>query len=125
MSESLTPVDIERRLIQIVTDITRAQSELRKARDWETESEIALKRARLIASHRDDCPAPVRGGVTVGQRDEWIDRQCFEAWSAQRQAETAREIAQDGLRTVLAVAETVRSLGASVRMAYQLAGTAA
>ena len=118
----LTPVDVERRLIQLTTQITQAQNELRKARDDETTTEIALKKARLVASHREDCPKVTRGGTTVSERDEWVDRQCFSEWSAYRLSETAREIAQDALRTTLAIAEVVRSLAASVRTAYSLAG---
>ena len=118
----LTPVDIERRLIQITSQITAAQNTLRQARDVETEADIALHKARLTASHSEDCPKPIRGGTTVGERDEWIERTVFSEWCAFRRATTAREIAQDSLRSVLAVAETVRSLGASVRTAYSLAG---
>jgi hypothetical protein len=120
----LTPIDVERRLTQLVTQITNAQNELRTARDAETEAGISLKRARLYAGHRDDCPKVVRGGSTVAERDEWIDRLTFDEWSAAKRAETSREIAQDSLRAVLAVAEVVRSLGSSVRTAYSLAGAA-
>lgn len=119
----LTPVDVERRLVQLVSQITNAQQELRKARDVETESEITYKKARLVAAHRDDCPKPSRGGATVGERDEWIHRATFDEWSAYRRAETSRDIAQDALRAVLAVAEVVRSLGASTRTAYAMSGT--
>lgn len=118
----LTPIDVERRLVQLTTDITRAQGELRQARDAETETAISLKRARLYAGHRDDCPKPTRGGTTVAERDEWIDRLVFDEWAAAKRAETSREIAQDALRSVLAVAEVVRSLGSSVRTAYSMAG---
>lgn len=121
MSE-LTPVDVERRLRQLVSQITSAQGELRTARDNETEADIAHKKARLVAAHSEDCPKPVRGGTTVGERDEWIDRQVFAEWSAYRRAETQREIAQDALRSVLSVAEVVRSLAASVRTSYEMAG---
>lgn len=118
----LTPVDVERRLIALVTQITQAQENLRSARDIETEADIAHKKARLTVSHREDCPKPTRGGTTVAERDEWIDRQVFGEWSSYRRAETSREIAQDALRSVLAVAEVVRSLGSSVRTAYSMAG---
>lgn len=118
----LTPVDVERRLIQLVSQITVAQAELAKARDAETEAAITLKRARLAAAHHEDCPVPSRGGPTVAQRDEWIESACMFEWADAKKTETAREIAQDSLRAVLAVAETVRSLGASVRTAYSLAG---
>lgn len=118
----LTPIDIERRLIAITGQITAAQNTLRQARDVETEADIAWHKAKLTASHSEECPKPTRGGTTVAERDEWIERRVFSEWSAFRRATTSREIAQDSLRAVLAVAETVRSLGASVRTAYSLAG---
>lgn len=118
----LTPIDIERRLIQITSQITAAQNTLRQARDVETEADITWHKAKLTASHSDECPKPARGSTTVAERDEWIERRVFAEWSAYRRATTSREIAQDALRAVLAVAETVRSLGASVRTAYAMAG---
>lgn len=118
----LTPVDIERRLVQLTTQITQAQQELRLARDNETEADIRLKKARLIAANHDGCPKVVRGSTTVAERESWIDDYCIAEWSDFRRATTSREIAQDSLRAVLAVAEVVRSLGSSVRTAYSLAG---
>lgn len=120
----LTPVDVERKLTQLVGQITNAQNNLRVARDAETEAAIALKKARLIAADHEDCPVPSRGSTTVAQRDDWIDAHVMPEWSAAKRAETSREIAQDALRATLAIAETVRSLGASVRTAYDLAGRA-
>jgi len=48
----------------------------------------------------------------------------MDEWAQARVATTAREVAVDNLRVVLAIAETVRSLGASVRQAYSLSGAA-
>lgn len=123
MSE-LTPAQVEDKLRRLVTDLTRAQQELSTARDAETETEIALKRARLALALSDECPKPSRGGVTVAQRDEWIESHCTEQWEAHRRAETAREIAQDALRTNFELAKVVQSLNASVRTAYGMAGVA-
>lgn len=122
MTEPLTPVQIEGKLRQLITQITQAQQTLAHARDHETETEIELKRQRLALSLDDACPTPKRGGVTVAQRDEWIENQCFEAWADHRNATTAREIAQDALRATLAVSDTAQSLNASVRQAYAQAG---
>ena len=119
---SLTPVDVERKLTALVSEITRAQQGLAEARNAETEADIAFRKARTVAFHSGACPKVTRGGHTVADRDSWIDAQVSVEWEALRRAETAREIAVDHLRAVLAVAETVRSLGASVRTAYAMAG---
>jgi hypothetical protein len=65
-----------------------------------------------------------RGGYTVADKDAWIDEQVMNEWVAYKVATTAREVAQDNLRVLLAVAESWRSLGASVRTAYSVAGAA-
>ncbi len=121
---SLTPVDIESKLTALVSEMTQAQRALAAARDAETAAEIAYKRATAAAFHRPDCPQPKRGEVTVGDRDSWVDRIVMDEWAAMKVATTAREVGQDNLRVVLAIAETVRSLGASVRTAYSLSGAA-
>lgn len=120
---TLTPVDVEAKLTALVTEMTRAQRDLAAARDAETTAEIDYKRAKARAFHHSDCPHVSRGGHTVADRDAWIDTKVMDEWAHARVATTAREVAQDNLRVVLAVAETVRSLGASVRSAYSLAGS--
>ena len=121
---TLTPVDVEAKLIGLVTEMTGAQRTLAAARDAETTAEIAFKRAKAQAFHHSDCPHVSRGGHTVADRDSWVDRKVMDEWAHARVATTAREVATDNLRVVLAVAETVRSLGASVRQAYSLSGAA-
>lgn len=125
MSEPLTPVKVEEKLRGLVNEMYAAQKNLRDARDRETDAEVALKRARAAAFHHSQCPKVTRGGHTVADRDAWIDTQVMDEWAHARVATTAREVAQDNLRVVLAVAETVRSLGASVRSAYSLSGVGA
>lgn len=121
--EPLSPLDVEAKLRGLVTEMSNAQKALRSARDAETQAEIAYKKARARAFHAPDVPHVTRGGVTTGERDAWIEQQVEDEWSTFRLATTGREIAQDHLRVVLAIAETVRSLGASVRVAYGMAGT--
>jgi hypothetical protein len=122
MPESWSPVDVENKLHGVVSDLTNAQSTLASARDAETAAEIAYKRAKARAFHHSDCPHVARGGHTVGDRDAWVDQKVMEEWAAARVSTTAREVAQDNLRVILAIAETYRSLGASVRQAYSMAG---
>ena len=102
--------------------MTNAQSTLADARTTETAKRVAYKRAEAMAFHRTDCPQPKRGEVTVGDRDAWVARQVMDEWEAAEVAATACEVAKDNLRVILAKAETYRSLGASVRTAYSLAG---
>jgi hypothetical protein len=122
MSEPLTPVQVEARLRSLVSEMTRAQQQLAAARRAEAEAEIEYRKAKVRAFHSPDLPKVTRGGHTTADRDAWVDARCHDEWALLRVAATGREIAQDNLRVVLAQAETVRSLGASVRTAYSLAG---
>lgn len=120
----LTPAQIEARLIALVSAITRSQTQLGQARDVEMEAEVALHKAEIRAAFDPDCPKVRRGEATVGDRDNWIDRQVLPEWESHRRAVTAREKAIDYVKAVSAELETVRSLGTSVRQAYSLAGSA-
>lgn len=124
MSE-LTPVDIERRLIGLVGELTRAQRLLAETRDSEVDAELAYAAARRQAAGK--APRVTRGSVTVDERAEWIESQpeVVTAHAACRRAQVRREKARDYLTVVRDQAEIVRSLGASVRTAYSLAGVGA
>ncbi len=119
----LTPAQVETRMIRSINDLTEAQSELAKHRDSLTEAEIVLEKARVTAAHDPDCPMPVRGGTTVAERDAWIRAKVMPEWEAWKRAETARDIAQDAIRTQYAVTSTVQSIARSVQQAYALAGS--
>ena len=121
----LTPLDIERRLRGLVTDLTRAQQALRQARDLEVDARHEYDRARRKALLSEKSPKVTRGGYTVAEQSAWVDRECEDLKFASDKATVVREAAVDHLRVLLAQAEIVRSLGASVRQAYEMAGSSA
>ena len=53
----------------------------------------------------------------------WVDNECADLKFISDKATVVREAAQDQLRVLLAQAEIVRSLGASVRQAFDMAGS--
>jgi hypothetical protein len=121
--EPLTPLAIESKLRQLVTELTRAQSSLALARDLEVDAKHAWERARRRALLSEKSPKVTRGGYTTAERDAWVDDQVTDLRFAYDRAVVTRESAQDHLRVLRDQAEIVRSLGASVRQAYELAGT--
>jgi hypothetical protein len=123
--EPLTPLDIETRLRHLVSDLARAQQALRQARDLEVDARHEHDRARRRALLSEKSPRVTRGGYTTAERDAWVDEQCADLKFAADKATVVREAGQDRLRVLLAQAEIVRSLGASVRAAYDMAGTGA
>jgi hypothetical protein len=122
VTESLTPVDVERRLRQLVNDLGRAQAALRQARDLEVDARHEYDRARRRALLSEKSPKVTRGGYTVAEQAAWVDQECEDLKFAADKATVVREAAVDHLRVLLAQAEIVRSLGVSVRQAYELAG---
>jgi hypothetical protein len=122
MTESLTPVDVERKLRQLVNDLARAQAALRQARDLEVDARHDYDRAKRRALLSEKSPKVTRGGYTVAEQTAWVEQQCEDLKFAADKATVVREAAQDHLRVLLAQAEIVRSLAASVRQAYEMAG---
>jgi hypothetical protein len=121
-TEPLTPVDIERRLKALLNDLTRAQASLAQARDIEVDRKHDYERERRRAILSEKSPKVTRGGYTTADRDAWVDDQVADLRLAYDRAVVTRESAQDHLRVLRDQAEIVRSLGASVRQAYELAG---
>ena len=123
--EPLTALAVEAKLRQLVTELSRAQSALRQARDLEVDARHEYDRAKRRALLSEKSPKVTRGGYTVAEQSAWVDDQCADLKLKSDKATVVREAAQDHLRVLLAQAEIVRSLGASVRQAYELAGSTA
>jgi predicted transcriptional regulator len=121
--EPLTPMSVEAKLRQLVNDLARAQITLAVARDAEVDARHEYDRARRRALLSEKSPKVTRGGYTVAEQAAWVEEQRADLKFAADKATVVREAAQDRLRVLLAQAEIVRSLGASVRTAYELAGT--
>jgi hypothetical protein len=117
---SLTPLDMEDKLKQLITELTKSQRRLAEQRNLEVAADITLHRAKDAVADR--APKPRRGEFTVAERDAWIDRETRDQWEALRKAVADRENAQDHLRVIRDQASLVQSLNASVRQAYELAG---
>jgi hypothetical protein len=121
--DQLTPVQIESKLRQLVNDLGRARTSLRQARDIELSKKNEWERARRKLLLSPDCPKMTGpGGVSAAERDAWVDVQIEDLELAWKIARVARESGQEHMRTLKEQAELVRSLGASVRQAYGLAG---
>lgn len=123
-ADALTPVEVESKLRELVNDLGRARVTLAQARNLEVRAKHEWERARRRAILSDKSPKVTRGGYTTADRDAWVDDQVSDLRFEYDKAVVTREAAQDHLRVLMAQAEIVRSLGASVRQAYELAGRA-
>ena len=124
MSDDLTtPVGIESRLRQLVTDLAVSQQALAKTRDDEVRAKHAYGAAKRRHLLSPECPKVTRGGYTTAERDAWVDEKAKEECWKYELAEAKREAAQDHLRVVRDQAMVVMSLNSSVRTAYNVAGS--
>jgi hypothetical protein len=121
----LTIGQVQERLHTVHQDMAAAQRALRQCRDREVEAKAVLRVAIARATMSPDCPRPKRGenGVTVADRDAWVDNQVHDEWLAAEVAEAARRAAEDALRVSRDQASVVQSLSSLMRAEMALAGT--
>lgn len=121
----LTLQDVLARLHSVHQDMAAAQRAVRASRDREVEAEAVLRRAIVKATLSDECPRPKRGenGVTVADRDAWVDQQVEDERFGAAVAEAVRKSAEDALRVSRDQASVVQSLSALMRAEMQLTQT--
>ncbi len=122
---SLTPIEVEVALEQAAAELTRAEKELREARDAETDAEIAYQRVHRRAMLSENCPRVERGGATVAERDAWVADRCAKEWEEWLITKTRCKAAEDHLRTTRDVTSTWQTIAGLVKAAMSLAGVAA
>lgn len=121
----LTLAQVMQRLYDVHQLMANAQRQLAVARDAEVDAQVALRLATARAVTAEDCPRPKRGenGVTVADRDAWVDLQVADEWRAAIAAEAVRKAAEDHLRVTRDQASTVQSMSALMRAELSLSGT--
>lgn len=121
----LTLGDVLTRLHGVHQDLSHAQRYLASARDKEVDAAHALRMATARAVMHEDCPRPKRGenGVTVADRDAWVDQRVEAERKAAEAAEAVRKAAEDHLRVVRDQASVVQSLSALMRAEMALGST--
>lgn len=118
----LTPGQVQQRLHAVHDDLGAAQRLLAQARNAEVEAVEALRMARARALLADECPRPKRGenGVTVADRDGWLDTAVAVERVKAEGAEAYRKSAEDYMRVVRDQASVVQSLSALMRAEMSL-----
>lgn len=121
----LTLPQVLDRLFAVHQDLAASQRSLKGARDREVDAAAALRVARAAAFLDPECPKPRRGenGVTVAERDTWVDQRTHDEWLAAEVAEATRKAAEDALRVTRDQASVVQSLAGLMKAEMQLSGS--
>lgn len=121
----LTLPQVLDRLFAVHQDLAASQRSLKGARDREVEAAATLRVARAAAFLNPDCPKPKRGenGVTVAERDTWVDQRTHDEWLQHEVAEATRKAAEDALRVTRDQASVVQSLAGLMKAEMQLSGS--
>ena len=121
----LTLGQVLQRLYDVHQLLTSAQQQVASVRNKEVAALEELRMATAKAVLSEDCPKPKRGenGVTVADRDAWVDQQVAAERRAHDGAEAMRKAAEDHLRVVRDQASIAQSMAALMRAEMSLAGT--
>lgn len=120
----LTPGQVQQRLFDIHQQMTLAAQQVAAARNKEVAASEAYTMAKARAVLSEDCPRPKRGenGVTVADRDAWVDQTVESERFELAVCEATRKAAEDNLRVVRDQASLVQSLSALMRAEMSLSG---
>lgn len=120
--EPWTPVDAEKALRWVLRAMLDAQRGLAVARDVEVAAKHEYESAKRRAFFHADCPKPTRGGFTVADRDAFIEKATAEQRESYELATSAKEAAQDHLRTLNAQSVVMSALAKNVQQTYAVVG---
>lgn len=116
-----TPIETERALEWAKNESAKAWKDLKACRTAEVDAKKAYRVAKTKALLGGDCPRVGRG-LTVAERDAWVDRETEDQLSAYEAAKVMTENANDYLKTVKEQGSYIQSQHKSVMQAYQMAG---
>ncbi|SDL15284.1 hypothetical protein SAMN05428985_11080 [Nocardioides sp. YR527] len=119
---SLTPGQVQQRLFDVHQELGAAARAVADARNAEVHAIEALTMAKARAILSEECPRPKRGenGVTVADRDAWVDQATSDERFDAAVKEQVRKAAEDRLRVVRDQASVVQSLSALMRAEMSL-----
>lgn len=120
--DPLSLMDSQRQQRWALRAMWEAKKQLALARDDEVECEAAYLSARRRAFFNPDCPVVVRGGVTVADRDAWVDQQVEDLETKWKLAKAATQAAKDHMDTLRAQAILIAGLAKTTQQIHAGAG---
>jgi hypothetical protein len=120
--DPLSLMDSQRQQRWALRAMWEAKKQLAAVRDEEVEAEAAYLSARRRAFFHEDCPVVVRGGVTTGERDAWVDDQVGDLEMKWKLAKAATQAAKDHMDTLRAQAILIAGLAKTTQQIHAGAG---
>lgn len=120
--EPWTPVDAEKAMRWVLRAMLDAQHALKDMRDAEVKAKHAFESAKRKAFYDEACPVPTRGGFTVADREAFIETATAEERQEYELATSAKEAAQDHLRTLNSQSVVIAALAKNVQQTFSVIG---
>jgi hypothetical protein len=119
----MSPADVDRHLKILRNELARARIGLRNARNHEIRCFRTYTDARNALLLSPECPEVSRStGITVAERDAWINARIPEEFWAYEGAKVMRKNAESYSQQVREQVKCIQSIGANARQAYDIAG---
>lgn len=120
--DPLSLMDSQRQQRWALRAMWEATKALASARDDEVNAEADYLSARRRAFFHEDCPVVVRGGVTVADRDAFIDRQVEDLETKWKLAKARTQAAKDHMDTLRASSVLISSIAKTTQQIHGTAG---
>lgn len=102
--------------------VAEAEMAMRKLLIAESDAKWAYERAHVIASTDPNCPVPVRGGYTVGERESWIRGMVQDEFQGLEYAQLNVTIQKRYIERLNQQASLCQTMSKHVLAAYNTAG---
>lgn len=99
-----------------------ATNDLKTVRDLEVEAEAEYLSARRRQFFHEDCPVVIRGGVTVADRDAWVDQQVASEEEKWKLAKATTQAAKDRMDTIRSQSVLISALAKTTQQIHGVAG---
>lgn len=118
--EHETPVTARDRIRSVGSAITRAELDLKTARDREVNAKHDYEKALRAALLSPEAPRVTRGGITVDERKAWAEDRVDDQRFAFMVAEANRQAASDHYRTLDVQAMLAQAILKSIDRAFSM-----
>lgn len=120
--DPLSLMDSQRQQRWALRAMWEAKKDLAAARDEEVDAEAAYLSGRRRKFFDPECPVVIRGGVTVADRDAWIDEEVGDLELKWKLAKARTQAVKDHMDTLRAQAILIGGLAKTTQQIHAQAG---